>query len=900
MAPAGRGGATGAKRGLAKPKGGRAGQAGRAKNAGMEMQRAQFKEGWRRVLAAALVTACTVMAAPAWGAADPVRLPVVRAVSRVLGPPPAAAARRAARDVVKAAEDMEECRAVRRYFPLHEGDYRQFEGGGMRVDMATHSAEVGGQPVFALSTGEGEDYLVYAGNELWLLGESVPGYMDVIFESPAVWLDESLVLYGGRRTTRTAAWVWGYHIQLTLTVEVSLAPDVTVPVGTFGNCRLLTLTVQATVPGQGSATTRQRMELSPEVGLCRVTPVDQVGQWLDLVGGTMDGVPVGQLAAGSRLASPSFARTPGPLTAVSGSAAVLAATVSGSGPLRYQWMREGTNLVDGGRVAGATSATLTVAWVEAGDAGRYALDVRSDVGCLTSAEVALTVVPDVVRPSVTLLSPRPNARLTNATATVQLRATDNAAVREVYCQREGGDWVAAAPGPAGWEAPMTWVAGTNRLRAYAVDGVGNVSATQAMAVVFVVPWPIDLGVTGEGRLSPDLRGALLEVGRGYALTAVPAPGWLFSNWVGAATSSAARLSFVMQSNLVLRANFVPNPFRALRGSYAGLFYDTNAPAHANAAWLALTVAESGAFSGRLTQGRVVTPFSGRFDAGLAASNVVVRPGGDSWAVRLQLVAGTDRVEGTIGGPGWVATGWGFRSLFHAATNPATGWVGRYTAVLASAPTGSGSGMPPGVVTLAVSAAGRVQWNGTLADGTPMVHGAGLARNGWWPVYVGLYGGQGSVFGWMALTPGDEEGSDLKALSGLRWTKPSALAGRYAGGLTNRMSAVGSRYQAPPPGVPVLSLTNGLLLLSGGGLPAGLTNGVVLDERNRFVVGPPNPQGVVLSWVPATGAVGGSFVHPGTGTRIALKSLVLQRQGFGAGFFPGVAESGTVVFGPAYP
>lgn len=854
---------------------------------------------WRCLPAAILILA--FLPAPAARAElEPRRGPVVRAIERVLGRPPAARGQPAARDVMWAIPEMEACRAVHRYFPLHDGDLREFEGEGGSVALATRATEFNGQPVFALDTGGGEDYVLYAENQVLLLGESVSGYMDIVFETPVVWLTESMALSGGRLTSSTRASVWGVPVQIRITVELTPAADVVVPAGTYGQARTMTVIVTASVPGRPPATTRQRMMLAPEVGICRMTPTDQLDEWTSLVSGTVGGVEVDLLAAPSQLASPFFTRVPVAVAALAGSTAVLQAAADGAPPLRYQWTHAGTNLMDSDRISGATSASLSLAWVEPGDAGLYALEVRNDVGCQTSAGVGLTVLPDKTRPVVAFLSPRPNARVTNATAVVRIRANDNVAVREVFCQREGEPWSLAMPGEEGWEVPVTWTAGTNRLRAYAVDGSGHVSVTQSMSLVFVVPWPLDLAVVGQGRLVPDRRGTLLEVGRGYAMTAVPGPGYVFSNWVGGVTSSEARISFLMQSNLVLQANFVPDPFRALRGSYQGLFYDTQAPAHENAGRLALTVTERGTFSGRLTQGRVGSAFSGRFDLNLAASNVVTRPGRESWQVQLGLVAGTDRVEGTVAAGGWTSACLGFRSLFHAVTNPATHMAGRYTAALGSGGGEEDAGGVSGVGTLYVNAAGGAQWSGVMADGTPVGQGAAVALQGGWPLYVSLYGGQGSVFGWMALTPEGSSGSDVEALDSLRWTKPGGLGGMYPDGLTNTLTVVGSRYRVPRRGELVLPLTNGVVLLAGGGLPLGLTNRLTLAAGHRFLVDPPNPQDLTLSLLPATGWVGGSFRHPATGLRSSIKSVVIQSQVFATGFFLGSEFPGMFYLGPSVP
>ncbi len=56
---------------------------------------------------------------------------------------------------------------------------------------------------------------------------------------------------------------------------------------------------------------------------------------------------------------------------------VTAATTGGSsaGTLSYQWMNDGANLANGGRISGATSATLTISGGETGDVGAYTVAV---------------------------------------------------------------------------------------------------------------------------------------------------------------------------------------------------------------------------------------------------------------------------------------------------------------------------------------------------------------------------------------------------------------------------------------------------------------------------------------------------------------------------------------------
>src|SRR5213594_3107903 len=68
--------------------------------------------------------------------------------------------------------------------------------------------------------------------------------------------------------------------------------------------------------------------------------------------------------------------------------------------------------------------------------------------------------------------------------------------------------------------------------------------------------PLTVVTHGRGTVTPDYNGQELLVGNNYTITALPAPGFAFVNWTGGVTSSTARLTFTMQSNLVLEANFV--------------------------------------------------------------------------------------------------------------------------------------------------------------------------------------------------------------------------------------------------------------------------------------------------------------------------------------------------------
>src|SRR5262249_22516925 len=63
---------------------------------------------------------------------------------------------------------------------------------------------------------------------------------------------------------------------------------------------------------------------------------------------------------------------------------------SGTPSPTYQWRRAGVPLSDGGEVSGATTSTLTISPVGAGDIGSYDVVVTNACGSATSTAASLT------------------------------------------------------------------------------------------------------------------------------------------------------------------------------------------------------------------------------------------------------------------------------------------------------------------------------------------------------------------------------------------------------------------------------------------------------------------------------------------------------------------------------
>lgn len=94
-------------------------------------------------------------------------------------------------------------------------------------------------------------------------------------------------------------------------------------------------------------------------------------------------------------------------TAVYGSnseSASFTITATGDAPLTYQWAGPSGLLVDGGRISGATTKTLTISNVVSGDAGNYVCVVTSLNGDGPNVSSDIAVLSVYTLPTVTIAS----------------------------------------------------------------------------------------------------------------------------------------------------------------------------------------------------------------------------------------------------------------------------------------------------------------------------------------------------------------------------------------------------------------------------------------------------------------------------------------------------------------
>ncbi|MBS0632467.1 MAG: immunoglobulin domain-containing protein [Verrucomicrobia bacterium] len=135
--------------------------------------------------------------------------------------------------------------------------------------------------------------------------------------------------------------------------------------------------------------------------------------------------------------TPVFDTQPASHSAIIGDNFTLTASASSTAAVSYRWQKNGVDVTDGGRISGATTATLTFTGAQVADSGDYTViaTVGNGGGSTTSATATVTVSAAAVAPSITA-DPQSITRATGTTATFSVTATGTAPL--TYRWRKGG------------------------------------------------------------------------------------------------------------------------------------------------------------------------------------------------------------------------------------------------------------------------------------------------------------------------------------------------------------------------------------------------------------------------------------------------------------------------------
>lgn len=90
--------------------------------------------------------------------------------------------------------------------------------------------------------------------------------------------------------------------------------------------------------------------------------------------------------------APSITKHPVSQVTAPNKTVALTVTATGTGPLAYQWKKNGVKLANGGNISGATTPSLTLANVNVKNNGSYSVVVTNSYGSTNSAPASLTVL----------------------------------------------------------------------------------------------------------------------------------------------------------------------------------------------------------------------------------------------------------------------------------------------------------------------------------------------------------------------------------------------------------------------------------------------------------------------------------------------------------------------------
>ncbi len=524
--------------------------------------------------------------------------------------------------------------------------------------------------------------------------------------------------------------------------------------------------------------------------------------------------------------------------------------------------------------------------VTAGTEYKIAVDGKNGDNGIAQLNFAFSA--DTTDPKVTISSPKSGAKLTNSTVNITGSASDNLGVSLVQFRLEnaaGTNDYQDANGTNSWSAVVDGlIPGPNTIRVRAFDTSGNESPGVASTVTFVVVSPLMVTISGTGTISPSLNNTFQNVGATLTLTAKPGTGQVFSNWTSAGNvlATSAALTFRMQSNMVVQANFVPNPFAPVVGTYQGLIFDTNGPTHSSSGFFNATLASAGSFSAKMILGGQSLSLSGQFSAGGVFSNNIVRKGLSPISAQLNLDLAGGGITGVFSDGTFISELTASRTAASAGAS-----AGKYTLLIPGGDDGVAQPGGDSYGTITVSSTGGISLSGVLADGSKVSQKVNLVTGGQWPFYVSLYSGKGSIFGWLTFNDGVIDGT-------VDWFKTSAAGGKiYPHGFTNGTEAAGSSFVFTS-GVPVLDFSTGQLWLANGNLANSFTNQIALDSASKVTS---TNATLKVTITTSTGAVKGTVANPAGGKPISFNGVILQKQNSGGGFFTGTTQTGRVFLGP---
>ena len=177
--------------------------------------------------------------------------------------------------------------------------------------------------------------------------------------------------------------------------------------------------------------------------------------------------------------APTFSTQPASQSIPVGQTASFSVTVSGTVPLSYQWLKNGSNIV------GATSSSYTTPAISDADNGAvYAVTVSNSAGAVTSSSATLTVLPALVAPT---FSAQPTPQYVESGQSASFTATVTGTAPLSYQWKKNGSNIAGAISNS-HTTPVASLADNGAVYTLTVsNSVGTVTSNDATLSVNAAP-----------------------------------------------------------------------------------------------------------------------------------------------------------------------------------------------------------------------------------------------------------------------------------------------------------------------------------------------------------------------------------------------------------------------------
>jgi hypothetical protein len=338
--------------------------------------------------------------------------------------------------------------------------------------------------------------------------------------------------------------------------------------------------------------------------------------------------------------------------------------------------------------------------------------------------------------------------------------------------------------------------------------------------------------------------------------------------------------------MVLQANFIPNPFLPVKGTYNGLFFDANNGVTEQTAGMlkGLAIGQKGTYSGTLLINGASHAISGSFNPAGQATNHIPRATGQGGSLTVVMTVNGNQPPPQVTGAVSGTNAWGLWTANLIADRAANSLPpAEYTMLIPpdtnNAPVNSPGGDGYALIT---NHAGAANITGALADGAALSQTAPVSQDGYVPIYASLYAGKGLLLGWINLDLTNTTGV------GLTWIRPGRASGLYTNGFTNVLPAnqiLPSPWTNSP--ADFGDLTNLLILgainYTNTPIPVTITSGKV--------AGPLVSGSVNLKTGLFTATIGSGP------TRVTGHGAILLNAGYGGGYFLTKTFAGAIILDP---